>query len=755
MSSQAIIDSITCPITATIMKDPVQGNDGQTYERSAITEWLTNHQSCSPITKEYMTVADLKVNSSIRFLCDKYHSGELNLDKSPPQDDKKFDFSINHPEINDSVFKNSSNFMVKLCSSDDASILSHDVILVIDRSGSMQVNVEAKDENGNSLEDGLSQQDIVNHSAKMIAKTLSLNSNNRLSIVMFDNIIEIVFDLMKMTNINCERAINQIDNIKPRGQTDIWRALEKAINMLSTRDDKSRNPHILLLTDGCPNISPSRGEVVTIEKKLKTLNFYPPIYTFGFGYNLKPDLLYNISKVSGGVVGHIPDGGMIATVFSNFIANVMCTIAYNVKLTIYFDGKKDSLPHIHGDFKYDIYKNEYNYIDHVVIYIGSIQLGQSRDMIISDGNIIKYAYNYQIGNQTYETSKDINSETQFGNEWWMDSNITRLFLVEKIRLAIKTKQQGNLTNNIYEKMLEHFNTIDIDTEGLWGSLMYETIKDQIRLAISDNSEHSSYFKRWGMWYLDQLSSSLCHQFKPNFKDSACCFGGKIFADIVDYASDQFDSLPPPVPSNSFNNQEYRSLGSISQPNQQIQMSSYNSQAGPCFDGNCIISMANGTKKKISELMKGDCVFSLENPNNINSLYVISKVVCILKTIVLGNYREMTVFDNGLKITPWHPILNEKSEWVFPFNINNSKLYEQKEVYNILLDSNHTCKINNTWCICLGHNYTQGILKHDFFGTQKVIENMKSLNGWEKGIIEIHSNSISRDIKTGLVCELLN
>ena len=190
--------------------------------------------------------------------------------------------------------------------------------------------------NGNSLEDGLSQQDIVNHSAKMIAKTLSLNSNNRLSIVMFDNIIEIVFDLMKMTNINCERAINQIDNIKPRGQTDIWRALEKAINMLSTRDDKSRNPHIFLLTDGSPNISPSRGEVVTIEKKLKTLNFYPPIYTFGFGYNLKPDLLYNISKVSGGVVGHIPDGGMIATVFSNFIANVMCTIAYNVKLTILF-----------------------------------------------------------------------------------------------------------------------------------------------------------------------------------------------------------------------------------------------------------------------------------------------------------------------------------------------------------------------------------------------------------------------------------
>ena len=42
MDMSAIIDSITCPITAVPMTDPVQGNDGHTYERSAILEWL-NH----------------------------------------------------------------------------------------------------------------------------------------------------------------------------------------------------------------------------------------------------------------------------------------------------------------------------------------------------------------------------------------------------------------------------------------------------------------------------------------------------------------------------------------------------------------------------------------------------------------------------------------------------------------------------------------------------------------------------------------
>ena len=71
---QAIIESITCPITRDIMTDPVIGSDGQTYQRDAIVMWLQNHSN-SPMTNLPMTVNDLKVNPSIRFLVDKYHSG--------------------------------------------------------------------------------------------------------------------------------------------------------------------------------------------------------------------------------------------------------------------------------------------------------------------------------------------------------------------------------------------------------------------------------------------------------------------------------------------------------------------------------------------------------------------------------------------------------------------------------------------------------------------------------------------------------
>ena len=42
--NDAVIQTITCPITCCPMKDPVQGNDGNTYERSAIVAALAIKQ---------------------------------------------------------------------------------------------------------------------------------------------------------------------------------------------------------------------------------------------------------------------------------------------------------------------------------------------------------------------------------------------------------------------------------------------------------------------------------------------------------------------------------------------------------------------------------------------------------------------------------------------------------------------------------------------------------------------------------------
>ena len=59
------MDTFCCPITGEIMKDPVIGKDGYTYEKEAILEWLKNHRE-SPMTREAMAESDLVPNRILR-----------------------------------------------------------------------------------------------------------------------------------------------------------------------------------------------------------------------------------------------------------------------------------------------------------------------------------------------------------------------------------------------------------------------------------------------------------------------------------------------------------------------------------------------------------------------------------------------------------------------------------------------------------------------------------------------------------------
>ena len=333
LNNDAIIQTITCPITCCVMKDPVQGNDGNTYERSAIVAALQIKQE-SPITREPMRISDLKVNVALRFLCDKYNQTVQNVSGQPN------DTKSSKPIILDHAITKSANKLLLTFNVNKESFpkdlsaghLSQDIVLVIDRSGSMHSQVEAKDRNGQNMENGLSIQDIVNHSAKTVVQTLDQHS--RICIIKFDNAIDIVTPLMYATETNKVQIMTSIDSIKPGGQTNIWGAIEKALQILDSREDKSRNSAILMLTDGIPNISPAQGEVETLKRLRKTKNFTNPIYTFGFGYNLQPTLLYNLAKYSNGGNAHIPDGNMIATVFCNFIATILCSVVMNLQLHV-------------------------------------------------------------------------------------------------------------------------------------------------------------------------------------------------------------------------------------------------------------------------------------------------------------------------------------------------------------------------------------------------------------------------------------
>ena len=129
-----------------------------------------------------------------------------------------------------------------------------------------------------------------------------------------------------MTNANKIKGVAEIDEVRTRGATDIYSAVLKAVEIIENRLEKSRNPAIMLFTDGQPNRSPPEGEIAALKK----LNTKCPIHTFGFGYNLNSGLLYEMAQVSSGMNCFIPDATFVGTIFVNAISNILTTAAVDV-----------------------------------------------------------------------------------------------------------------------------------------------------------------------------------------------------------------------------------------------------------------------------------------------------------------------------------------------------------------------------------------------------------------------------------------
>ena len=75
-------DEFLCPITLTLMRDPVIGPDGHSYERTAITQWLQTNPH-SPLTRQPMTVQMLQSNYSLKTAIERYTRGDVATRPTP------------------------------------------------------------------------------------------------------------------------------------------------------------------------------------------------------------------------------------------------------------------------------------------------------------------------------------------------------------------------------------------------------------------------------------------------------------------------------------------------------------------------------------------------------------------------------------------------------------------------------------------------------------------------------------------------
>lgn len=734
-----------CPITHELMKDPVIDPDGNSYERQAIEDWLRQNGS-SPITRAPLSINDLRPNRALKQTIAEYCSSIQSNNQTDNSstatnnlttaEEIPYDLTVSANYVNGFVH-------ISILPPPDKTRSPCDICCVVDTSGSMAVQAEIKNDSREQY--GLSQLDLVKHALKTVIH--SLQPQDRLAVVSFANNATVLFELTKMDADGKSSALAALARLEDNGQTNLWDGLRSGLEVLS-RGQRAvgSNAALFLLTDGCPNVEPPRGHLPTLEKLKKKTKFTCSINTFGFGYSLDSKLLEDLAILgNSGSYAFIPDGSFVGTIFVNAITTILTTIATNVEISVHGQPIEPS------DYTrwYTTSVNE----NDTVFQLGAITYGQSKDLLIpiSSEKLVKNQFSliYDTLHEKRKTIQfSINTNPEANAIQHIEQQKFRLRLVHCVRTVFeakrsdtkdlaKKKQQIEIAMQQLKAFEEEFKQYPIENDEYVKDLLAD-LNGQIEEAISKDE----WFDKWGIHFLPSLTRAHLLQYCNNFKDPGVQHygNGTLFAEIRDEMDSIFCGLPAPKPAPQVA-QGTTNSGYYSTTTSTIDMSAYHDANAGCFHGECTVRLMDGTITLVKNIKPGDQIA----PHG-------GVVNYVVKTKCPNNKAKMIVFDNGLIITAWHPIrLNQ--QWIMPCSLASGPTeISCEEVYNFALDQGHTVLVNDVECVTLGHGFKDDIVRHSYYGTKRVIEDLRRLDNEQhnSGIIQITANDLIRSQTSGLV-----
>ncbi len=196
-----------------------------------------------------------------------------------------------------------------------------DVVLVADTSGSMQ---------GEKMEQ-------ARKALKYVVTALS--PQDRFGIVPFNTDADSFRgQLVQATTDNKRLAVDFIDELEPRGGTNIGEALRTGGSLL--KDGGDRPAYVVLMTDGEPTV----GET-SLTGLLKTVsNKNIRLFDFGVGYDVNTRLLNRLSSDHHGTSQYIEPGESLEVAMSGFYDKIRSPMLSDVQLTFNGITVKDLYP---------------------------------------------------------------------------------------------------------------------------------------------------------------------------------------------------------------------------------------------------------------------------------------------------------------------------------------------------------------------------------------------------------------------------
>jgi len=158
----------------------------------------------------------------------------------------------------------------------------------------------------------------------------SLEENDLLSIVSFDDRIEVIMPPRRVVN---KQLIKQhVAAVEARGTTNIYEAIRAAGDQLASVGGGWVN-RIILLTDGAPTAGPvDHASIVGQAQQQRERNI--TVSTLGFGIEYNEELLAGIARVSRGSHYYISQPELIPEIFRSELGSILSLVAKSLEVDI-------------------------------------------------------------------------------------------------------------------------------------------------------------------------------------------------------------------------------------------------------------------------------------------------------------------------------------------------------------------------------------------------------------------------------------
>jgi Ca-activated chloride channel family protein len=271
-----------------------------------------------------------------------------------------------------------------------------DVILVLDRSGSME------GEKFSQAQDALGY--VLRH----------INPDDHFNAIAFSTGLESFADQLQPAD-QADEALKWVDTLSAVGSTDINRALLEAVALT----DNERPTYLIFLTDGLPTEGVVESDQILINFSDAPANLR--LFAFGVGYDVDTFLLDSLVQEHHGTSTYVLPGEPLDEIISTFYEKISTPVLTNLELDF-------------GEVSvFDVYPNPLPdlFLGSQIVAVGRYREGGTTDVSLT-GIVDAESQTFTFPDQIFATESEANSSLSVIPRLWATRKIG--YLLNQIRL---------------------------------------------------------------------------------------------------------------------------------------------------------------------------------------------------------------------------------------------------------------------------------------------------------------------------------